>query len=59
MISPSAILADNAHWPLQQVEARILRDSVSAATGLTLSGAPQVMHYSAQQEVLIWPLRSE
>ncbi len=49
----------HARWPLQQVRAEISRDTVSAAAGLTLSGAPELMHYSVEQEVLIWPLRSE
>lgn len=47
----------HARWPLQQVNAQILRENVSAAAGLTLSGPPALTHFSAQQEVIIWPLR--
>ncbi len=49
----------HARWPLQQVRGEIFRNNVAAAAGITLSGPPEVTHFSAVQEVLIWPLRSE
>lgn len=49
----------HARWPLQQVRGEIFRNNVAAAAGLTLSGPPEVTHYSGVQEVLIWPLKSE
>lgn len=45
----------HARWPLQDVRAEIVRNTVSAAAGLSLSGAPELMQYSAAQEVLVWP----
>jgi uncharacterized protein YqjF (DUF2071 family) len=46
-------------WPLQQVRGEIFRNNVAAAAGIRLSGPPDLTHFSAVQEVLIWPLRSE
>ena len=46
----------HGRWPIQQVEAEIPRETVSAAAGLHLSGPPVLTHFSAVQEVLIWTL---
>ena len=48
----------HARWPLQEVRGEIVRNTVSAAAGLTLPGAPELRHFSAVQEVLVWPLVS-
>lgn len=47
----------HARWPLQQVHIDTLQQNVSAAAGLTLTGPPSLTHFSAEQEVLIWPPR--
>lgn len=47
----------HARWPLQEVRAEIVRNTVTVAAGLGVQGPPELMHYSAEQEVLVWPLR--
>ncbi|HEU4636796.1 MAG TPA: DUF2071 domain-containing protein, partial [Edaphobacter sp.] len=44
-------------WLLSQAEFELRRDTVSTAAGLSLSGRPALIQYSARLEVLIWPLR--
>lgn len=40
-------------WPLQPAEAHITRNTVLAAHGLNVEGAP-LLHYAARQDTLIW-----
>jgi uncharacterized protein len=42
-------------WPLQPAVARIDVNTMAAPLGVTLQGDP-LLHYSARQDVLIWPL---
>jgi uncharacterized protein YqjF (DUF2071 family) len=44
-------------WALQPAEADIRTNTMAAALGLRLEGAP-LLHFSARQDVLVWPLRS-
>jgi hypothetical protein len=49
----------HARWPLQRVRGEIFRNNVASAAGLTVTGPPELTHFSARQEVLIWPLKSQ
>jgi uncharacterized protein YqjF (DUF2071 family) len=42
-------------WPLQPARARILRNTMAEPLEIELRGDP-LLHYSARQDVLIWPL---
>jgi uncharacterized protein len=44
-------------WPLQDADAEIEINTVATADGLSLPAAPPLLHFSRQQEVLIWPLQ--
>ena len=52
-----ALRADIHHspWPLQPAAATIDVNTMAAPLGVELRGDP-VLHYSARQDVLIWPL---
>ena len=43
-------------WPLQRASAEIDRNTMTVPIGVELHGEP-VLHYSARQDTLIWPLR--
>jgi uncharacterized protein YqjF (DUF2071 family) len=43
-------------WPLQRAEAAIELNTM-APTGLELPDEPPLLHFSARQHVVIWPLR--
>jgi len=43
-------------WPLQPAAATIDVNTMAAPLGVTLQGDP-LLHYSARQDVLIWPLK--
>jgi uncharacterized protein len=43
-------------WPLQPAEATIDVNTMAAPLGIDLDSEP-LLHYSARQDVLIWPLR--
>jgi len=42
-------------WPLQPAEAEFHRQSLTAAHRITLPGTSPLLHFSAWQQVLIWP----
>lgn len=41
-------------WPLQQAEAEIELNTVPAAHGFDLPGPPELLHFSARQDSLVW-----
>jgi uncharacterized protein len=42
-------------WRLQPAEARIERNNVAAAHGITLPEKGPLLHYAARQDTLVWP----
>ena len=46
----------HAPWPLQPAHATIERNTMAAALGIALGSDPR-LHYSARQDVVIWPLQ--
>ncbi|HEX8067888.1 MAG TPA: DUF2071 domain-containing protein [Thermoleophilaceae bacterium] len=42
-------------WPLQPADAELSRNTMAAAFGQSLSGAP-VLHFAARQDVIVWGL---
>lgn len=44
-------------WPLQDAEAHIEVNTMAGAAGIDLPPTQTVLHFSARQDVLIWPLR--
>ncbi|MBV8049773.1 MAG: DUF2071 domain-containing protein [Acidobacteriaceae bacterium] len=44
-------------WPLQDAEARIESNSMSAAAQIPLSESAPLLHFAKKLDVLIWPLR--
>jgi uncharacterized protein len=44
-------------WPLQPAEGQLSAAAMVAPLGLQLEGEP-VLHFSARQDVLLWPLAS-
>jgi len=47
----------HAPWQLQNAEAEILKNTLPEQLKLSLPSRPDLMQFSARQEVLIWPLR--
>jgi uncharacterized protein YqjF (DUF2071 family) len=43
-------------WPLQPAEPQIVENSIAEAAGIPLRGAPAILSYTRQIEVLIWRL---
>ena len=41
-------------WPLQRVEAEIAVNTVSAAGGLAVGGAPALLHFSRRIDMVLW-----
>jgi uncharacterized protein YqjF (DUF2071 family) len=51
------ILRANVHhrpWPLQTAEAEIDENTVGHAQGIELRGAPALLHFSRQLDVVVW-----
>jgi uncharacterized protein YqjF (DUF2071 family) len=46
----------HAIWPLQPASAEIRRNTLGQGFGLPLLDAPPLLHFSARQEALVWPL---
>jgi uncharacterized protein len=44
-------------WPLQDAEARVKKDTMAAAAGITLPETAPLLHFSKKLQVLIWPLK--
>ena len=44
-------------WPLQDAEAQIERNSVTAAARIILPRSAPLLHFARRLEVLIWPIR--
>jgi uncharacterized protein YqjF (DUF2071 family) len=42
-------------WSLQAARAEIVVNSVTAATHVTLNGAPALLHFARRQDVVAWP----
>jgi len=49
----------HAPWQLQPADAVIESQSVAAASGIVLATVPDLLHYAARQDTLIWPPRFE
>jgi len=47
----------HAQWPLQAAELEVEQDTMALSHGIHLPDTAPLLHYSAQQEVLIWPLQ--
>jgi len=47
----------HAPWPLQDGSAQIPLNTMATAAGITLPDAPPLLHFSKQQDVLVWPWR--
>lgn len=45
---------DHLRWRLQEVEAFVLEDTLTASLGLTLPAEPPLARYSALQDVRVW-----
>jgi uncharacterized protein YqjF (DUF2071 family) len=45
-------------WPLQTADAEIERNSVITAAGLSVSGAPALLHFAGRVDVAIWPAQA-
>ena len=45
----------HAPWPLQRAVARIERNTMGAAAGITLPGEPPLLHFGAMVDVKTWP----
>jgi uncharacterized protein YqjF (DUF2071 family) len=45
-------------WALQRAAARIERNTMGEAAGITLSGDPPLLHFGATVDVKTWPPRS-
>jgi hypothetical protein len=43
-------------WPLQDASADFPKNTMAAAANVTLPHRAPLLHFSRQQEVLIWPL---
>ncbi len=43
-------------WPLQDAEATIALNTMHTAAKISLPSSPPLLHFSAKQEVLIWPI---
>ena len=46
----------HAPWRLQRAEAELARNTLAAPAGITLPDVAPLLHYSAQQDTLLWPL---
>jgi uncharacterized protein YqjF (DUF2071 family) len=44
-------------WPLETAEAEFEVNELPAAHGITLSGAPPLLHYARELTVYVWPLQ--
>ena len=44
-------------WPLQNAEAEIEENSMTAAAGIDLPPRPPLLHFARKLRVLIWPIR--
>ncbi len=43
-------------WPLQEAEVETVCDTMALSHGICLPDIPPLLHFSQQQDVLIWPL---
>ena len=48
----------HAPWPLQPARAEIFENTMTEGLGIRLPDQEPLLHYSARQDVLIWPLLS-
>lgn len=46
-------------WPLQPARAELAVNTMTEPIGIELPGNEPLLHFSARQDVLIWPLRAE
>lgn len=46
----------HAPWHLQPATAEIERNTLAAAAGISLPATPPILHYSRQQDTVLWPL---
>jgi uncharacterized protein YqjF (DUF2071 family) len=44
----------HAPWPLQKAEACVERNTLFESHGLTVSGAPALLHFARELEVVVW-----
>jgi uncharacterized protein len=42
-------------WSLQQARATITNNTMAAASQLTVSGSPPLVHFARRQDVVAWP----
>ena len=42
-------------WPLQRARAKITNNTMAAASQLTVSGSPPLVHFARRQDVVAWP----
>ncbi len=47
----------HAPWPLQDASAQMSVNTMPAAAGIHLPDEPPLLHFSKQQNVLVWPLQ--
>lgn len=60
VLGPGSVLALDVHhapWSIAPAEARFREQSMLTAAGLGVTGPPDLLHYSARQDVLLWPAR--
>jgi uncharacterized protein YqjF (DUF2071 family) len=50
---------DHPAWRVQPAAATIEENTLLAAAGLELPAAPSLLHFAAEQQTLVWPIRRE
>jgi hypothetical protein len=46
----------HAPWPLQRASAEIEENTIGDAQGITLAGAPPLLHFARRLDVVVWPI---
>ena len=41
-------------WSLQEADARVIRNTMADASGITLAPSPQLLHFAKRQDVVAW-----
>ena len=55
----AVVRADIHHtpWPLQTATAEIVENTIGSGQGLTVEGAPALLHFSRRLDVVVWPIQ--
>jgi uncharacterized protein len=52
--SPYRLDIHHRPWPLQTARATITTNTMAAASGLTLRGEPELLHFAGRQDMVAW-----